>query len=153
MPLALNKIYEIFGKFRSTELGGGRIKIDPAWIKNKIVTVSLPILGNVEFHRKGAGKLKAVFEEIKKLGLQSKIDVLDFRRSGGTFVPRHILWNPKRALSHHSWGIAIDINVKNNPFGKPPKQDKRIVEIFERHGFEWGGRWRTPDGMHFELKA
>ena len=151
MPLPLNKIYETFGKFRYTELGGGRIKIDPSWIRGNIVPVELPVLGKVEFHKKGAGALKKVFEEIKAKGLQNKIDINDFRRSGGTFVPRHILWNPKRALSHHSFGIAIDVNVKDNPFGKKPKQDKRLVEIFTRHGFEWGGRWQTPDGMHFEM--
>jgi hypothetical protein len=31
--------------------------------------------------------------------------------------------------------------------------DPRIVEIFDRWGFVWGGRWSTPDGMHFELGA
>jgi hypothetical protein len=25
-----------------------------------------------------------------------------------------------------------------------------VVRIFRKHGFAWGGNWRTPDGMHFE---
>jgi hypothetical protein len=29
--------------------------------------------------------------------------------------------------------------------------DPRVVEIFERWGFEWGGRWLVPDPMHFEF--
>ena len=27
-----------------------------------------------------------------------------------------------------------------------------IVEIFERHGFIWGGRWYHYDTMHFEFR-
>jgi hypothetical protein len=27
----------------------------------------------------------------------------------------------------------------------------RVVEIFKRWGFRWGGDWRYTDPMHFEL--
>jgi len=27
-----------------------------------------------------------------------------------------------------------------------------LVEIFERHGFIWGCRWRSYDAMHFEYR-
>jgi hypothetical protein len=26
-----------------------------------------------------------------------------------------------------------------------------LVRCFAEAGFEWGGLWRTPDGMHFQL--
>jgi hypothetical protein len=29
--------------------------------------------------------------------------------------------------------------------------DPRIVKIFEKWGFVWGGYWDRPDPMHFEL--
>ena len=29
--------------------------------------------------------------------------------------------------------------------------DPRVVEVMERWGFEWGGRWLVPDPMHFEF--
>jgi hypothetical protein len=29
--------------------------------------------------------------------------------------------------------------------------DERVVAIFEKWGFAWGGYWSTPDPMHFEL--
>jgi hypothetical protein len=28
--------------------------------------------------------------------------------------------------------------------------DPRLIEIMERWGLAWGGRWIVPDGMHFE---
>jgi hypothetical protein len=43
------------------------------------------------------------------------------------------------------------VNVGSNAFGKPPQLDPRVVEIVERWGFTWGGRWLVPDGMHFEF--
>lgn len=30
--------------------------------------------------------------------------------------------------------------------------EMKIVEIFERHGFIWGGRWYHFDTMHFEYR-
>lgn len=53
-------------------------------------------------------------------------------------------------LSTHAWGIGLDINVHENPLGKAPKMDARIVAIFRDHGFKWGGDWTRPDGMHFQ---
>ncbi|MCD8545180.1 MAG: M15 family metallopeptidase [Sulfurospirillum cavolei] len=29
---------------------------------------------------------------------------------------------------------------------------KEIVDIFEKHGFVWGGRWYHYDTMHFEYR-
>jgi hypothetical protein len=29
---------------------------------------------------------------------------------------------------------------------------RQIVDIFERHGFIWGGRWYHYDTMHFEFR-
>ena len=57
------------------------------------------------------------------------------------------------ALSHHAWGSAIDLNVSANPLGGPSHQDPRLVEVFRKWGFTWGGDWLTPDPMHFELQA
>ena len=67
-------------------------------------------------------------------------------------APRHINRFPTAGLSHHSWGIALDINVPQNPFGAEPDQDPDMVEVFERWGFIWGGDFILPDGMHFEYR-
>jgi hypothetical protein len=53
--------------------------------------------------------------------------------------------------SMHAWGLAIDVNAAWNGFGKPPKLSQAFVDCFTSEGFEWGGKWKTPDGMHFEL--
>lgn len=53
--------------------------------------------------------------------------------------------------SLHSFAIAIDLNAAKNRLGQPPTMDRRLVEIFEAAGAEWGGRWSRRDGMHFQL--
>jgi len=54
--------------------------------------------------------------------------------------------------SLHSWGIAIDLNAAWNGFNKPPTLSPQFVQCFIDAGFEWGGYWKRPDGMHFQLK-
>lgn len=53
--------------------------------------------------------------------------------------------------SLHSWGIAVDLNAAWNGFNKPPTLSSQFVQCFTDAGFEWGGRWKRPDGMHFQL--
>ena len=66
-------------------------------------------------------------------------------------------------LSVHAFGAAIDINTKFSDYwlwAKKPdgsiawrnRIPREIVEIFERHGFIWGGRWYHFDTMHFEYR-
>jgi hypothetical protein len=57
-----------------------------------------------------------------------------------------------RSLSLHSWGLAVDLNAAWNQFGRPPTLSKEFVSCFLDAGFDWGGYWRKPDGMHFQLK-
>lgn len=55
--------------------------------------------------------------------------------------------------SLHSWGLAIDINAAWNGFGKKPTMSAGLVKCFTDAGFDWGGKWGRPDGMHFQLGA
>jgi hypothetical protein len=54
--------------------------------------------------------------------------------------------------SVHAWGAAIDISPKLNGFGMEPDMPVEVVEIFKKHGAEWGGDWSDSnvDGMHFQ---
>lgn len=56
-----------------------------------------------------------------------------------------------KSASLHSWGLAIDINAAWNGLGKKPTMSPELVKCFTDAGFEWGGTWSRPDGMHFQL--
>lgn len=56
-------------------------------------------------------------------------------------------------LSLHSFGVAVDLNAAWNGFGAKPTLSAGFVKCFTDAGFEWGGTWNTPDGMHFQLKT
>ncbi len=139
-----------FEPFRYIDHGDGMITIDPVWVRKWIVSADVPIFGVVRCHRLMIPQLIAALREVEAAGLAGHINPRDY---GGCWVPRHILFNPSRALSMHAWGLAIDFNVSTNGYGATPQLDRRIVEIFQRWGFKWGGDWETPDGMHFELRT
>ena len=76
-------------------------------------------------------------------------------------------WRPVRGakrLSAHSYGMTIDIGVKFSDYWRSHAKDENatvayrnkypheIVEIFEKYGFIWGGRWYHYDTMHFEYR-
>lgn len=60
--------------------------------------------------------------------------------------------------SMHSWGAAIDINAAYAEYWSWPRAASAntlpaaIIDIFERHGFIWGGKWSHYDTMHFEYR-
>lgn len=56
-------------------------------------------------------------------------------------------------MSLHSWAIAVDVNAKDNQMGKKPTLSPEFVKCFTDSGFDWGGDWHSPDGMHFQLAA
>jgi len=56
------------------------------------------------------------------------------------------------SMSIHAWALAIDINAAWNGFGKTPTINNDLVKCFKDAGFDWGGDWSKPDGMHFQLR-
>jgi hypothetical protein len=140
---------ELFGEFAGRPVGGGWIEADPAWVRRHIVTAQVPILGQVRCHEALIPMLRAALREVVREGFAGSVDPSEY---GGCYAARFVNRIPALGLSHHSWGVAIDINVASNPYGTRPDQDPRLVEIFRRHGFLWGGEWLLPDGMHFEFE-
>ncbi len=127
---------------------GGWITIDPAWVNQHIVTAAVPILGRVTCNRAIIPQLRGALAEVVRRGLAQLVNPADY---AGCYAARVIAGDPGPSLAHHAWGSAIDLNATANPQGAPPHQDPRLVSVFERWGFTWGGRWLVPDAMHFEL--
>lgn len=56
-----------------------------------------------------------------------------------------------KTWSYHAFGIAIDINSLTNGYGdRDGTMPEQVIRRAEASGFRWGGRYRTPDPMHFE---
>jgi hypothetical protein len=81
--------------------------------------------------------------------------------SAGTYNCRAIA--ETRRLSVHAFGAAIDIAAKFGDYwqwsrggggalGYRNRIPHEIVEVFEHHGFIWGGRWYHYDTLHFEYR-
>lgn len=87
-----------------------------------------------------------------------------YLQCSGTFNWRNVAGS--KHLSPHSFAIAIDIGVAKSNYWRWDNRGagetdtiryrnamlKEIVEIFERHGFIWGGYWYHYDTMHFEYR-
>ncbi len=142
-------IKELFGEFAAKPRPGlpGFLTLDPAWVRTHIATRHVALLGSVTCNVALFPQIRGAIHEIVDLGLQDTITSYS-----GCFAPRHINRIRSAGLSHHSWGIALDINVPQNPFGAEPNQDPRMVRVFEDWGFIWGGTFILPDGMHFEYR-
>lgn len=144
----------------------GRIRYEPFFLKmygnneaearNNLVNVRWVDGSMIQFSKvnKADEKLKSVIAELKELpGEFQKY----FKNIGGTFNWRVIAGTDR--LSTHSFGIAIDINTKYSDYWKwnnntvyVNRIPYEIAEVFERHGFIWGGKWYHYDTMHFEYR-
>ena len=148
LPPALIK--RRFGEWdgRPVPGGSGDIEIDPSWVAANIQTATLPVLGRVSCNRRLIPQLRKAMQDLVAQGLASTI-----HSYSGCYSARFVESQPTAGISHHAWGIAIDVNADTNRFGTPPDQDPRLVQLMARWGFTWGGDWIVPDGMHFEYVA
>ncbi len=106
-----------------------------------------------------AERLQAVSDELDKLPARM---TKYLGPSAGTFNCRPIAGTTR--ISAHGHGIAIDIATTHADYwfwnrpdaaGRYPYKNRipwEIVEVFERHGFVWGGKWYHYDTMHFEYR-
>jgi hypothetical protein len=140
-------IKQSFGEFAARPLPDGTIAVERPWVRRNIVTATVPLLPPVTCHRALLPQLRGALRELIARGLGHTVDGAQF---AGCYTPRFIDRDPDGRLSHHSWGIAVDLNAKENTFGRDSRQDDELVEVMTSWGFTWGGGWLVPDPMHFE---
>ena len=136
------------GTFTYSPHPDGTITPDRGWVSTYIRTESVPILGSVTCNKGMIPQLRAALTEVVDLGLADKIHPGEY---AGCYYPRYIARDPSKGLSLHSWGIAVDLNVPGNQRGTVGEMDRRVVAIFQKWGFAWGGDWNYTDPMHFEM--
>lgn len=106
-----------------------------------------------------ADQLKSVSQELDAL---PDADMKYLIPTAGTFTCRVIAGTDRTSM--HAYGAAIDLNTAHADYWRNAKADAsghltyrnaippEIVDIFEHHGFIWGGKWYHYDTMHFEYR-
>jgi peptidoglycan LD-endopeptidase CwlK len=152
----------------------GRVRYEPFFLKmygktKQEVTrrlVSIPWMPKTTSHRllitmvnNAHLKVEKISEDLDGLPDHLKKYVTDI---AGTFSWRNVAGTNR--LSTHAFGIAVDISAKYAdywPWQRPWRDGKclyrnrippEIINVFERNGFIWGGRWYHYDTMHFEYR-
>ena len=146
-PVGYNQIVQMFGN-----------PTQPGFEAKYVVPITLPyplifedavgvrhVLLKIRCHKFLAGEIQACFQEIKDNNLQGLCGYF-----GGCYNVRPVR-GVKTKLSTHAWAIALDLNPATNPLGSIGDMDHQIIEIWEAHGFEWGGRWKRKDPQHFQF--
>lgn len=140
-PSGLNGIRLIFGEPGASPCFAGRARfphpLKLSWNNDRISVFACHILLEETFTR--------VFRRIDEKGLWPEV-----KEWGGCFNDRPTRQGGK--ASTHSWGIAADLNPRENAQGTNGKMHPGIIEIFQDEGFEWGGVWSptSRDPMHFQ---
>ncbi|QTL01896.1 M15 family metallopeptidase [Aquabacter sp. L1I39] len=129
------------------------------WEAGNLVLVPCPWLlrfegqsvRGIRIHKRCATSLARVLDAIwARCGRsQAEIDRIGMSAYGGSYNFRR--GRGLATLSMHAYGCAVDFDPDHNGLGDPtPAMDRRVIEEFERQGWEWGGHWSRPDGMHFQ---
>jgi D-alanyl-D-alanine carboxypeptidase len=105
---------------------------------------------------RAADALRAVSAEIDALPDQERRAAYPI---AGTYSCRAVADAGQPSM--HAYGAAIDLNLgyanywmweKDRAARYVNRMPLSIVQIFERHGFIWGGKWHHFDTMHFEYR-
>lgn len=100
-------------------------------------------------------KNKYGFNETSEFYNKKAYEYLNSKRlniCGGSFNVRKM--RTSNSWSHHSFGIAIDIDPAKNPMSKKltTSLPSWYIKCWKQAGFEWGGDWKnSKDSMHFEV--
>lgn len=151
--LGSSSIKKLLGEFAFRPTGGSGIQIETAWLYRNISFshrfTSIGLRNNC--HKAVIGAIQSALNEVKAAGLAQKINLQNSNSYGGCYVARYNRLSSKFGTpSRHAYGMALDINTTTNAQGAVPQLDCRVVRIFRKWGFAWGGNFWPTDGMHFE---
>lgn len=92
-----------------------------------------------------AGRFQGLFNDLKAAGY----NISSLGEGGYSY--RNVAGTNN--LSKHSFGEAVDINPRQNPWSHKFQTDlpANINDIAKRNGLTWGGTWNKPDTMHFQV--
>jgi peptidoglycan LD-endopeptidase CwlK len=166
-PYTLGKAYKIVKNHDP-----GRIRYEPFFkkmygaskeaVEKNLVTIRwLPKTLNVALR---VTRINEIDKKLQKISdeLEKRTHLTQYLKNpGGTFQWRNIAGTHR--LSTHSFGSTIDINVAYSHYWKwdfdkygifkyQNSIPLEIVELFEKYGFIWGGKWYHYDTMHFEYR-
>jgi D-alanyl-D-alanine carboxypeptidase len=150
--IGLAQTKQKLGEFALRVNGFDSMTMDPDWVAANIVETRYQFIGVHAFcHRLVVDDLQAALKEIFDAGLAYTIDLANTNTYGGCWNPRYARASANiGSVSRHAWGMAFDTNTTANAQGSTPHMDCRVVRIFRKHNFAWGGNFLLPDGMHFE---
>ena len=134
----------------------GSVSMHPDWVATnlrpgrELLDETIPV--RARCHVEVVDDLQAALAEVAEAGLAGAIDVANANTYGGCYAGARFsrLTAQIGFLSRHSYGMAFDTNTVSNCLGCRPQMHCDVVRIFRKHGFAWGGNFRSPDGMHFE---
>lgn len=133
-----------FGEF-TIRPNGGSFEQEPAWRQANIVTESVPLLGRVTCHREFIPLLRQAMTDLEEQGRSDAIAPADY---AGCWNPRFIA--NRRAMSHHSFGAAVDVNFFRPLDGPASPVDPDLLTAMDSAGLTSGHIWVNPDPGHFE---
>ena len=112
------------------------------------------------FHKIYCNRL--LIEHIRKVfsALQQTALLKEIKSYGGCWNPRYIRGYEKQQIpSIHSWALAIDFNVKDNPLDITREQaikkgltpfTEHFLQVWRNCGWICGADFKRCDGMHFQ---
>ena len=148
--LAATKV--ALGEFSFHINNSDSLTLDPAWVAANVQFRAYSGVGVRAYcHGRIVSDIQAALSEVADAGLAGLIDLNNTNTQGGCWNPRYVRSAANiGSVSRHAWAQALDMNTDANPQGGVPKMDCRIVRIFRKHNFAWGGNFTLSDGMHFE---
>lgn len=152
------------GRTRSETLLKSMYGATSAEVQKHLVTITwCPNLINQKLR---VTSINGVDKQLQRVSdeLDKHPELKEYLHSAGTFNWRKVRGADR--LSAHSFGTAIDLNVKYSNYWQwdcrctnedatlkyKNRIPQLIVDIFEKHGFIWGGKWYHYDTMHFEYR-